>query len=300
MKAYPRMMYFGALHHDVLLGYVLWVEKGGFRSKAVLELEQIAVEPEHRGRGTGTKLIRDSLAQVRKYLDGRKASPKLIEVTTGVNNPAKRLYQMVLGAKEQFVIPDFYEEDESIMIARTTDAMAGRVETNKELLQLEYEQCQWGYNSRDAIIPSEFGYMVVILGVLIGALGFLVDKFDTNPILLRAAAAIVGVAGMIAFWGFFTDLLSNCSTRLALRKRSVEIENELSPQFLTDNSFSLRLWRDTIPNRHKVWSERMLKRLTHNKTHPEREIEILKMAGWLIIFLWLTMVALVGVYGPNI
>ena len=119
MRCYPRMQYFVAEDEEGrVLGYILWVEKGGFREKAVLELEQIAVKPGFRGRGIGTKLVLDSLEEMKKYLEERGSKLKLVIVTTGTENFAQRLYKKTLNAEVECVIKNLFRGDEAIMIAR--------------------------------------------------------------------------------------------------------------------------------------------------------------------------------------
>lgn len=115
--ASPRALYFVAKEKDKVLGYILWLEKGGFRKEAVWELEQVAVLPQEQDKGIATKLILESLAIIKKNLERRRARLKLVEVTTGLHQ-APRLYQKTLGAKKEAVIKDFFRGDEMIMIAR--------------------------------------------------------------------------------------------------------------------------------------------------------------------------------------
>jgi len=107
-----------AEENGTALGYILWVEKGGFRKSAVFELEQIAVAENARGRGVGTFLIEQSLKKIREYLKKRGAKLKLVEVTTGTENQAQRLYQKTLDAQPEAIIKNFFRGDEVIMIAR--------------------------------------------------------------------------------------------------------------------------------------------------------------------------------------
>lgn len=116
--AFPRMRYFTAKEQGMVIGYILWVEKGGFRKEAVLELEQIAVDPDFRGRGVGTELITDSLLEIRKMLKKRGALLKLVEVTTGRGNKAQRLYEKTINAKPEATIMNLFRGDEVIMLAR--------------------------------------------------------------------------------------------------------------------------------------------------------------------------------------
>ena len=116
--AFPRMQYFIAQNDGKVLGYALWVEKGGFRKESVFELEQLAVKKEFQGKGIGTQLIEKSLLEIKKYLEGRGDKLKLVEVTTGIENAAQRLYKKTLGAEAECVVKDFFRGDEVIMIAR--------------------------------------------------------------------------------------------------------------------------------------------------------------------------------------
>jgi ribosomal protein S18 acetylase RimI-like enzyme len=101
-----------------VIGYVLWTQKSGFRTEAVLELEQIAVSPEHQGRGVAEALIRRSLRAVADHLAGRGARLKSVLVTTRADNQAQRLYRRVLGAEVEATLSGLYSADEVVMVAR--------------------------------------------------------------------------------------------------------------------------------------------------------------------------------------
>lgn len=123
--AFPRMQYFvarlpagKAKINGKISGYILWIEKGGFRKNAVWELEQIAIKKDFQGQGIGTVLIKKSLLEIKKYLRERGDKLKAVEVTTGTDNKAQKLYKKTLGAKPEYVIKDFFRGDEVIMIAR--------------------------------------------------------------------------------------------------------------------------------------------------------------------------------------
>lgn len=116
--AFPRMQYFVAERRGEIIGYILWVQKSGFRTNAVLELEQIAVHPLHQGKGIGELLITSSLPEVKRHLAEREAQIKNIIVTTRTDNMAQRLYEKTLGATCEAVIRDLYSADEAIMVAR--------------------------------------------------------------------------------------------------------------------------------------------------------------------------------------
>jgi len=121
IRAYPRMQYFVAISGEGVIGYILWIERGGFREESVWELEQIAVDPRFRGVGIGRRLIEESISYLKAYLENRqpKSKLKLILVSSASSNKiARRLYEEVLGAKEEAIIHNLYRDDEVIYIAR--------------------------------------------------------------------------------------------------------------------------------------------------------------------------------------
>jgi len=119
--AFPRMQYFVAKKLSEVAGYILWVEKGGFRKESVFELEQIAVKKIFQSQGIGTKLIEKSFWEIKNYVESRGSTLKLVEVTTGTENQAQKLYAKTLGAEAECTIKDFFREDEVVMIARLKD-----------------------------------------------------------------------------------------------------------------------------------------------------------------------------------
>ena len=117
-NAGPRTRYWVACEGRDLVGYILWMEKGGFRKEAVLELEQIAVETARRGRGIGELLVRVSLEGERRRIERRGSRLKLVEVTTGSEQGALGFYRRALGAKPVAKIPGLFRGDEYVLLAR--------------------------------------------------------------------------------------------------------------------------------------------------------------------------------------
>jgi ribosomal protein S18 acetylase RimI-like enzyme len=121
--AYPRMRYYVAVAEDGVCGFILWTEKSGFRRDVVLELEQIAVLPEHQRQGVGEALIRQSLPHLTAQLEARGGKLGAIMLTTGADNAAQRLYAKVLGAKVETTIPGLFGVNEVIMVCRRDPAL---------------------------------------------------------------------------------------------------------------------------------------------------------------------------------
>lgn len=100
---------------DHPVGYVLYLERGGFRMPAVFELEQLAVAPEARGNGIAKELLETSLMLLKKGLhtSGRKLGT--LTVSTGVDNAAQQLYQKALGVEPRAIFP-LYGKDEVLLL----------------------------------------------------------------------------------------------------------------------------------------------------------------------------------------
>lgn len=117
-RAYPRMRYFVAETEGQIVGLIHWTEKSGFRPEAVLELEQLAVDPDFQGQGVGKQLILRSLPQVNRCIRERGARLKHIFVNTRADNFAQKLYRNTLGAEIEATIKALFSGDEVYMIAR--------------------------------------------------------------------------------------------------------------------------------------------------------------------------------------
>ncbi len=117
-NASPRFLNFVAERDGEIVGYIIWVQKSGFRPEAVLELEQVAVSPNAQGQGIGRKLINESLPLVKDQLALNGSTVKHIIVTTRADNFAQQLYKSTLGAEVETTISNLYSADEVLMIAR--------------------------------------------------------------------------------------------------------------------------------------------------------------------------------------
>ena len=117
-NGFPKIIPFVTELNDQTIGYIFWTQKSGFRSEVILELEQMAVHPDHRGQGIGQKLVEDSVPQVKAYLTTQNSILKHIVVTTRADNDAQALYRKTLGAEVEAVIKNLYSADEVFMAAR--------------------------------------------------------------------------------------------------------------------------------------------------------------------------------------
>lgn len=119
VSAFPKTQYFVAEVDSQIAGYISWSFIGGFQS-GVIELEQLGVSPEHRGKGIGTALITQSLPIIQAWLQ-QEVGQKLhaIKVDTATGNDAQQLYRKTLGVEVEATLKDFlHGNDEVIMIKR--------------------------------------------------------------------------------------------------------------------------------------------------------------------------------------
>ena len=118
LNASPRFINLVLELDGEIQGYIIWVQKSGFRPEAVLELEQLAVSTEQQGKGLGRTLILDSLKVVKEVLAEQGSTLKHVLVTTRADNFAQQLYKSTLGAEVETTISNLYSADEVLMIAR--------------------------------------------------------------------------------------------------------------------------------------------------------------------------------------
>jgi hypothetical protein len=77
-----------------LIGYIQWSHKSGFRRIAVIELEQISFLKTKQNKGVATKLILESLSDVKNYLKDTRSTLKAILISTRTDNKAQQLYKL--------------------------------------------------------------------------------------------------------------------------------------------------------------------------------------------------------------
>ncbi|MDA8646698.1 GNAT family N-acetyltransferase [Porticoccaceae bacterium] len=118
LKAAPRTLCFVIEQGHQIQGYIIWAQKSGFRPEAVVELEQIAIDPSQQNRGLGQLLIEQSLQQVKEQLGSVGSSVKLVLVSTRADNHAQSIYRKVLGAEVEATISNLFSDDEVYMVAR--------------------------------------------------------------------------------------------------------------------------------------------------------------------------------------
>lgn len=118
LNAFPRFLSYVATVNNDIVGLIVWSQKSGFRTEAVLELDLLAVLPNYQGKGIGRELICQSYSLVREHLALSESTIKHVLVSTRADNHAQKLYASVLGAQVEATFENLYSADEVLMIAR--------------------------------------------------------------------------------------------------------------------------------------------------------------------------------------
>ncbi|ARN72881.1 GNAT family N-acetyltransferase [Oceanicoccus sagamiensis] len=108
LNAFPRFLGFVAEVDRVVVGYIIWAQKSGFRAETVLELEQIALLPEMHGQGMGRQLIYQSLPLVKGELVSQGSVIKHIVVDKKAYYPVETPCKPDWGAEIEAAITNLY------------------------------------------------------------------------------------------------------------------------------------------------------------------------------------------------
>lgn len=163
-----------------------------------------------------------------------------------------------------------------------------------ELMKLDYEISQEGYNSRDEMTYEVFHKLILIFQL------FLVILFSTMIFLKVSrefhiiSSVIVGFAGLLSMFSMLVGLESLVSTKAALRLHSIELEKEISKR--VSDRVSLQYW-DKLKKRDKYFEERNLKR---GEINIKNIRHTLIWTSRVLIAFWIAIVAFTIIYSDNI
>jgi hypothetical protein len=155
---------------------------------------------------------------------------------------------------------------------------------NSELLKLEYEQCNEGYNNRDTLTQDGFVKIVQNFNIFIVIVLLSFSSISTiklEPPFHAGFLILVGLAGFIALFSQTVELASNITCKIALRSRASEVEEKLAS---TMESNDVQLWH-RIFNRHRNIVEKVLKR-SEKSEREEAETNWFLAASWLFMVIW--------------
>jgi ribosomal protein S18 acetylase RimI-like enzyme len=119
-RSFPKSQLFVAVIASEIVGIIFWTEKSGFRKEAVVELEQIAVHPDHQDGGIGTELIIRSLPDVADKIAERGAKIGTVLGNTRIDNRALNWYKS-FGAEAVATVPGMFSADEVFLVVHNPD-----------------------------------------------------------------------------------------------------------------------------------------------------------------------------------
>jgi ribosomal protein S18 acetylase RimI-like enzyme len=114
-NSFPRAVYYVIEHENVIAGYILWSVKNGFRDSTIIELEQVAVDPQHSGGGLGRSLIEGSFELFKAHVEDTGHGVGAVMVTTSEGNYAEKLYKSTLNVSRAALLKGYASGDEVIL-----------------------------------------------------------------------------------------------------------------------------------------------------------------------------------------
>ncbi|UCF00028.1 MAG: hypothetical protein JSV82_02900 [Planctomycetota bacterium] len=167
-----------------------------------------------------------------------------------------------------------------------------------ELLKLEYQQCQSGYNSRDRLAEDEFCKVIQKFSVFLTILLAFNIFIKISPAFHFWVCVIIGIAGLCCLFSLLVVIESNSGCNVVLRQRCRQIEDRLKE--LT--GFQIQYWQ-AIEDRIKYLEENIVKGIRDTITKRERkeqERSIFVLTIRLLILLWIIIVVAMIIWGRSI
>jgi predicted N-acetyltransferase YhbS len=121
-RSFPRAVYYVVEQEGIVVGYILWSVKNGFRDSTIAELEQIAVVPKQGGNGLGRWLINESFSLFKRHVEktGHKVGSVLVTTTDG--NFAENLYKSTLKVSRAAILKGYGSGNEIVLYNNSVEA----------------------------------------------------------------------------------------------------------------------------------------------------------------------------------
>ena len=120
-NSFPRGVYYVVEQQGIVAGYILWCVKNGFRDATIIELEQVAVDPEYSGTGLGRRLIVDSFQRFKQHVEDTGHRVGAVMVTTTQGNYAESLYKSTLNVSRAAILSGYASGNEVILYNNSID-----------------------------------------------------------------------------------------------------------------------------------------------------------------------------------
>ena len=168
---------------------------------------------------------------------------------------------------------------------------------NQEFLLKEYQECNSGYAYRDQLTNDCCRGLIQTFSVFLTILLATTVFIEVNRSVHVAFCIVIGIASLFSMFTLLLDLESTASCKIALRARSIEIENELR------SVGGPRVW-ESIDNRTKFFEEGLFKGPSSSeegkeKDRREPEYDIFIWASRILVLLWVVVLIVVVIWGPT-
>ncbi len=163
-------------------------------------------------------------------------------------------------------------------------------ENEIDLLKLDYQSCLNGYSYRDQLVADNFFKLVQVFSIFLTILlGILI--FAKVHVMLHILLCIVlGLSGLIAMYSLLIDIASTSSSKIAIRKRSLEIEKKIG-------NGVIEYW-DTIEKRKKYNIEIFLKgKSGQKKDREEKESAVFLYVSKILMSIYILIILFMIYYG---
>lgn len=114
-NSFPRGVYYVVEQQETIVGYILWCVKNGFRDATIIELEQVAVDPDYSGTGLGRILITDTFERFKQHVADTGHRVGAVMVTTTEGNYAENLYKSTLNVSRAAILSGYASGNEVIL-----------------------------------------------------------------------------------------------------------------------------------------------------------------------------------------
>lgn len=145
-----------------------------------------------------------------------------------------------------------------------------------ELVAVDYEAANAGYNSRDIMIQDEFSKLVQCFSVFVALVVAIQAFTQLSPFIKGAITVVLALGGIVAIFSYLVDIQANTSCKAALRKHCNVLESaSIAPD-------ALKCWH-AIDTRERSWLERLVK----GNSIGERSVGgLFVFASWIFLALW--------------
>lgn len=138
----------------------------------------------------------------------------------------------------------------------TSDLKNGVAKSDEvEILSAEYQVAGWGYDNRDALIPTELSFATGLFAGLLTLSFYIYVNYSFEDLFLPLIS-FIGVGGLMAMIGIISDMEATSSSKAAIRRRMEDIEKIFKSMGVSIPS--PRLYRTSIGYRPKNRIERIL------------------------------------------